>query len=39
LWAIGGRAIAGFLQDDRQRRWFNAVMAVLLIASVLPTMF
>jgi threonine/homoserine/homoserine lactone efflux protein len=39
LWAIFGRAIAGFLRDDRQRRWFNAIMAVLLIASVLPTMF
>jgi threonine/homoserine/homoserine lactone efflux protein len=39
VWAIFGRAISGFLQDDRQRRWFNAAMAVLLVVSVLPTMF
>jgi threonine/homoserine/homoserine lactone efflux protein len=38
-WALFGHAIAGFLQDDRQRFWFNIVMAVLLVVSVLPTMF
>lgn len=39
VWALFGRAIAGFLEDDRQRFWFNIVMAVLLVVSVLPTMF
>ena len=38
-WALFGRAIAGFLENDRQRFWFNIGMAVLLIVSVLPTMF
>lgn len=38
-WALFGRAIAGFLDDDRRRWWFNIVMAVLLVLSVLPTMF
>jgi threonine/homoserine/homoserine lactone efflux protein len=38
-WALFGRAIAGFLEDDRRRFWFNIVMAVLLVVSVLPTMF
>jgi threonine/homoserine/homoserine lactone efflux protein len=39
IWALFGRAIAGFLADDTQRRWFNIAMAVLLVVSVLPTMF
>jgi threonine/homoserine/homoserine lactone efflux protein len=39
VWCLFGRAIAGFLEDDRQRFWFNVVMAVLLVVSVLPTMF
>lgn len=39
VWALFGRAIARFLEDDTQRRWFNVAMAVLLVASVLPTMF
>ena len=39
VWALFGRAIAGFLQDDRRRFWFNLVMAVLLVLSVLPAMF
>ncbi|MCR4281973.1 MAG: hypothetical protein NUV72_02945 [Bauldia sp.] len=38
-WALFGRAIATFLENDRQRRWFNIAMAVLLVVSVLPTMF
>jgi threonine/homoserine/homoserine lactone efflux protein len=38
-WALFGRAIAGFLADERQRFWFNIAMAVLLVLSVLPTMF
>jgi threonine/homoserine/homoserine lactone efflux protein len=39
VWALFGRAIAGFLADDRQRLWFNVVMAVLLILSVIPSLF
>lgn len=39
VWALFGRAIAGFLADDRQRRVFNAIMAILLVASVIPTLF
>lgn len=38
VWTLFGRAIAGFLEDDTQRRWFNITMAVLLVVSVLPTM-
>ena len=38
IWCLFGRAIAGFLGDDRRRRWFNSAMAVLLVVSVLPTM-
>ena len=37
-WAVFGRAIAGFLADDRRRRWFNVGMALLLVASVLPAL-
>jgi threonine/homoserine/homoserine lactone efflux protein len=39
VWTLFGRAIAGFLENDVQRRWFNIGMAVLLVVSVLPTMF
>ena len=39
VWCLFGRAIARFLADDRHRRVFNIVMAVLLIASVVPTLF
>lgn len=39
VWALFGRAIAGFLADDRQRFWFNVVMAVLLVLSVVPSLF
>jgi threonine/homoserine/homoserine lactone efflux protein len=38
-WTLFGRAIAGFLQNDRNRLWFNIGMAVLLIVSVIPTLF
>ena len=38
-WTLFGRAIAGFLEDDRHRFWFNIGMALLLIVSVLPTLF
>jgi len=38
-WAVFGRAIAGFLDDDRHRFWFNIGMAVLLVVSVAPTLF
>jgi threonine/homoserine/homoserine lactone efflux protein len=39
VWALFGTAIARFLDDDRHRRVFNIVMAVLLVASVVPTLF
>jgi threonine/homoserine/homoserine lactone efflux protein len=39
VWALFGTAIARFLDDDRHRRIFNIVMAVLLITSVAPTLF
>lgn len=39
VWALFGRAIAGFLADDTQRRWFNIGMAVLLVVSALPGLF
>ncbi len=39
VWAMFGTAIARFLEDDRHRRTFNIVMALLLIASVVPTLF
>jgi threonine/homoserine/homoserine lactone efflux protein len=38
-WALFGRAIAGFLADDRYRLWFNIGMALLLVLSVIPTLF
>jgi threonine/homoserine/homoserine lactone efflux protein len=38
-WTLFGRAIAGFLQNDRNRLWFNIGMAVLLVLSVAPTLF
>lgn len=38
-WALFGHAIAGFLEDDRRRFWFNIAMAVLLVVSVLPSLF
>ncbi len=39
VWALFGTAIARFLENDRHRRIFNIVMAVLLVASVVPTLF
>ena len=39
VWALFGTAIARFLDDDRHRRVFNIVMALLLVASVVPTLF
>jgi len=39
VWALFGRAIAGFLADDRQRFWFNIAMAALLVASAVPSLF
>jgi threonine/homoserine/homoserine lactone efflux protein len=38
-WTLFGRAIAGFLQNDRNRLWFNIGMASLLVLSVIPTLF
>jgi threonine/homoserine/homoserine lactone efflux protein len=39
VWAVFGRAIAGFLADDTQRRRFNIAMAVLLVVSAVPGLF
>ena len=39
VWALFGRAIAGFLQDDVRRKWFNIAMAALLVASALPALW
>ena len=39
VWALFGTAIARFLDDDRRRRIFNIVMALLLVASVVPPLF
>lgn len=39
VWTLFGGAIARFLEDETQRRWFNIAMAVLLVASVVPTLF
>lgn len=39
VWALFGTAIARFLENDRHRRIFNVAMAVLLVASVVPTLF
>ncbi len=36
VWALFGRSISRFLEDDVRRRWFNGIMAVLLVASALP---
>jgi len=38
VWCLFGTAIAHFLSDDRRRRVFNVTMAVLLVASVAPTL-
>jgi threonine/homoserine/homoserine lactone efflux protein len=38
-WALFGRSIASYLQNDRLRFWFNLGMAALLILSVVPTLF
>lgn len=38
-WTLFGRGIAGFLEDDRRRMWFNIGMAALLVVSVVPTLF
>jgi threonine/homoserine/homoserine lactone efflux protein len=38
-WTLFGRAIAGFLENERNARWFNIAMALLLIVSVIPTLF
>jgi len=38
VWCLFGTAIARFLSDHRRRRVFNVAMAILLIASVVPTL-
>ena len=37
-WAVFGTVIATFLKTERFRKTFNAVMALLLICSLLPTL-
>ena len=39
VWCLFGTAIARFLADDRRRQVFNIIMAVLLVASVVPALF
>jgi threonine/homoserine/homoserine lactone efflux protein len=39
VWALFGRAISRLLADDLWRRRFNIAMAVLLVISVVPTLF
>jgi threonine/homoserine/homoserine lactone efflux protein len=39
IWALFGGAIGRFLSNERKRRIFNVVMAVLLVASVAPMLF
>ncbi len=38
-WTLFGRAISRLLADDQWRRRFNIAMAVLLVVSVIPTLF
>jgi threonine/homoserine/homoserine lactone efflux protein len=38
-WGLFGKSIARFLADDHRRRVFNIAMAVLLVLSILPTLF
>lgn len=39
VWCLFGTAIARFLNSQTRIRWFNTVMAVLLVASALPMLF
>jgi threonine/homoserine/homoserine lactone efflux protein len=39
VWALFGSAISQLLADDLWRRRFNIAMAVLLVVSVIPTLF
>ena len=38
IWAAMGHGLRGVLQDHGRRRLFNRVMAVLLVASMLPVL-
>jgi threonine/homoserine/homoserine lactone efflux protein len=38
-WCLGGSALSRFLRTPRRVRIFNVTMAVLLVASMLPTLF
>ena len=38
-WAIGGVALKRFIKDESHVRKFNIIMAILLIASVIPFIF
>lgn len=39
VWTLFGSAISRFLSNDRKRNRFNMAMAVLLVVSVVPTLF
>lgn len=38
-WCLFGTAISGFLDSDRRIAVFNALMALILVVSALPTLF
>lgn len=38
LWVVFGAAMRRWLADERRARWFNATMAALLVASIIPTL-
>ena len=38
LWVVFGAAMRRVLADERRARWFNGVMAALLVASIIPTL-
>jgi threonine/homoserine/homoserine lactone efflux protein len=39
LWALFGTGLRNFLKDNRKRKTFNWLMAVLLVASMVPVLF
>ncbi len=39
VWCLFGGAMSRFLQDERRLRWFNITMAVLMVASIMPSLF
>ncbi len=39
VWAVFGTGLRNFLNDERKRKVFNWVMAILLVASMIPVLF